>query len=73
MIRSKTLVFAIAAGLAVGNLYLAQPLIGIIADAFGVSASNAAILVTATQVGYALGIFRTYEIGTARAGRAVSR
>lgn len=63
MTRSKTLVFAIAAGLAVGNLYLAQPLIGTIAQAFGVSASNAAILVTATQVGYALGIFLVVPLG----------
>jgi predicted MFS family arabinose efflux permease len=63
MNTSRTAIFAIAAGLAVGNLYLAQPLIGIIAQAFDISESIAAVLVTATQLGYALGIFPVVPLG----------
>ncbi|MEV6150176.1 MFS transporter [Nonomuraea sp. NPDC052129] len=63
MTPARTLVFAIAAGLAVGNLYWAQPLIEIIAASLGVSSSSAATLVTVTQVGYAFGIFLLVPLG----------
>ena len=63
MTPARTAIFAMAAGLAVGNLYLAQPLIRVIAHAFGVAPSSAAVLVTATQVGYALGIFLVVPLG----------
>ncbi|MBW8899955.1 MAG: hypothetical protein JF619_17980 [Massilia sp.] len=49
MTPARTALFAIAAGLAVGNLYLAQPLIRVIAQAFGVPSSGAGMLVTATR------------------------
>ena len=58
-----TAVFAIAAGLAVGNLYWAQPLLAQIAGEFGVPTSQGGILVTATQVGYALGILAIVPLG----------
>ena len=57
------MVFAVAAGLAVGNLYWAQPLIEVIAEALGVASARAATLVTVTQVGYALGIFLLVPLG----------
>ncbi|HWS37668.1 MAG TPA: MFS transporter [Actinoplanes sp.] len=60
---ARTMVFAVAAGLAVGNLYWAQPLIEIIAATFGVSATAAAALVTVTQIGYAAGIFLLVPLG----------
>ncbi|MFJ8794939.1 MFS transporter [Streptomyces sp. NPDC102462] len=63
MTPARTLVFAIAAGLAVGNLYWAQPLIEIIAASLDVSSSSAATLVTVTQIGYALGIFLLVPLG----------
>ncbi|MFJ9705757.1 MFS transporter [Streptomyces sp. NPDC101234] len=63
MTPARTLVFAIAAGMAVGNLYWAQPLIETIAGSLGVSSSSAATLVTVTQVGYALGIFLLVPLG----------
>jgi predicted MFS family arabinose efflux permease len=63
MTPARTVLFAIAAGLAVGNLYLAQPLIRMIAHAFGMPAASAGALVTATQVGYALGIFLVVPLG----------
>lgn len=59
----KTVIFAIAAGLAVGNLYLSQPLFEIIASSLGVSSSSSAMLVTVTQFGYALGIFLLVPLG----------
>lgn len=57
MTRSRTLVFAVASALAVGNLYLAQPLIETIARSLHVHAASAGILITIAQIGYALGIF----------------
>ncbi|WP_244259363.1 MFS transporter [Rathayibacter sp. VKM Ac-2759] len=58
-----TLLFAIAGGAAVGNLYWAQPLLGVIGDSFGVTTSAAGLLVTVTQVGYALGVFFLVPLG----------
>ncbi|MFF2315947.1 MFS transporter [Arthrobacter sp. NPDC058097] len=63
MNRTRTIVFAVAGGLAVGNLYWAQPLIEEIAGRFGVTPSSAAALVTVTQIGYALGIFLVVPLG----------
>jgi predicted MFS family arabinose efflux permease len=50
------LTMAIACGLTVANLYYAQPLLALIAATFGVSQGAAAIVVTATQLGYAAGL-----------------
>jgi predicted MFS family arabinose efflux permease len=58
-----TWLFAIAAGAAVGNLYWAQPLLKYIGDSFGVSTSVAGLLVTVTQIGYAIGIFLVVPLG----------
>lgn len=58
-----TVVFAIASGLAVGNLYWAQPLLAQISASFGVDASQGGLLVTATQIGYALGILLIVPLG----------
>lgn len=63
MTPAITVIFAIAAGLAVGNLYFSQPLFEIIASSLGVSSSSAAMLVTVTQFGYALGIFLLVPLG----------
>ncbi len=57
MNRRLTLLFAIAGGAAVGNLYWAQPLLDFIATDLRTSTTAAGWLVTATQVGYALGVF----------------
>ncbi len=72
MTPARTLVFAIAAGMAVGNLYWAQPLIEVIASSLGVSSSSAATLVTVTQVGYALGSSSSRRSGTSSTGAASS-
>lgn len=52
-----------AGGAAVGNLYWAQPLLSEIAKTFTISAGLAGFLITATQVGYALGILLIVPLG----------
>ena len=63
MTRGLTLLFAIAGGAAVGNLYWAQPLLADIAVSLGVSTGAAGLLVTLTQAGYALGVFLLVPLG----------
>jgi len=63
MTGARTLLFAVAGGAAVGNLYWAQPLLEEIATSLGVPASVAGLLVTVTQIGYALGIFLLVPLG----------
>ena len=63
MTRALTLLFAIAAGAAVGNLYSAQPLLADIAATMQVSVVAVSILVTFTQAGYALGVFLVVPLG----------
>ena len=58
-----TLLFAVAGGAAVGNLYWAQPLLEEIAASLGVPAAVAGLLVTVTQIGYAVGIFLLVPLG----------
>lgn len=51
-----TIVFAVACGLMVANLYYAQALIGAIAPALGLHDRAAALSVTLTQLGYGAGL-----------------
>jgi predicted MFS family arabinose efflux permease len=60
------LVFAVASGAAVGNLYYAQPLLDLIAGDLRIGQGPAGLLVTATQVGYALGIMFIVPLGDVR-------
>ena len=55
--------FAICSGLAIGNLYWAQPLLVAIMEGFGLPAANGGLLVTATQIGYAVGILLIVPLG----------
>ena len=55
--------FAICSGLAIGNLYWAKPLLVQITNGFGLSAASGGLLVTATQIGYALGILFLVPLG----------
>ena len=63
MTGRMTLLFAVAGGAAVGNLYWAQPLLEEIAASLGVPAAVAGLLVTVTQIGYAVGIFLLVPLG----------
>jgi predicted MFS family arabinose efflux permease len=66
MTRTLTLLFAVAGGAAVGNLYYVQPLLAVIATSLHVSSATAGLLVTATQVGYAVGIAAIVPLGDVR-------
>jgi len=63
MTGGRTLLFAVAGGAAIGNLYWAQPLLEEIATSLGVPSSAAGLLVTVTQIGYAIGIFLLVPLG----------
>lgn len=59
----RTLLFAVVGFLAVSNLYWAQPLLAVMAADLGVSVASAGTVVTATQLGYALGILLIVPLG----------
>jgi predicted MFS family arabinose efflux permease len=61
--RSIVILLAVACGAAVANLYYAQPLLHAIAAGIGTSSSAAALLVTATQIGYAAGLLLLVPLG----------
>jgi predicted MFS family arabinose efflux permease len=58
-----TFLFALAAGVSIGNLYWAQPLLGFIAGDLRAATPTAGWLVTATQVGYAVGVLLLVPLG----------
>ncbi len=57
------LLLAFTCGAAVANLYYAQPLLHTIAGAFGVSQGTAGFLITATQIGYVIGLALLVPLG----------
>ncbi|WP_084438496.1 MFS transporter [Shinella sp. HZN7] len=61
--RATTLVFAVAAGLSVANIYYAQPLLDSIARDFDISPAAIGLVVTLTQVGYGLGLIFIVPLG----------
>jgi predicted MFS family arabinose efflux permease len=61
--RRLTILFAIAAGAAVGNLYWSQPLLDFIARDLRTDTASAGWLVTATQLGYAVGVLLFVPLG----------
>lgn len=63
MTKFLAILFAVCSGLAIGNLYWAQPLLVQIMNGFGLSAANGGLLVTATQIGYAMGILFILPLG----------
>jgi len=60
---SVVLLFAIACGLAVGNVYYAQPLLDAMADAFAMSPATIGIVITLTQIGYGIGLVLLVPLG----------
>ena len=61
--RSLVLVFAVACGLSVANLYYAQPILGTIVKSFGTSPATAGLVVTFSQIGYAAGLAFLVPLG----------
>lgn len=60
---SIALLFAIASGLSVSSIYYAQPLLDSLAVEFRIARSSIGILITITQVFYALGLFFLVPLG----------
>lgn len=63
MRRSLVLLFAIASGLSVANVYYAQPLLDMLARDFAISQAAVGGVVTATQVGCALALLLLVPLG----------
>jgi predicted MFS family arabinose efflux permease len=61
--RGVVLLLAFTTGVAVANLYYVQPLLDVIGGDLGVSSATAGLLVTATQLGYVLGLVFLVPIG----------
>lgn len=57
------IMLAVASGMAVGNLYWAQPLLAQITSSFGIETAHGGFLIMATQIGYALGLFFIVPLG----------
>lgn len=59
----QVLLFAMACGLAVANVYYAQPLLDAMAQSLGIPHSTIGLVVTLTQVGYGLGLLLLVPLG----------
>ncbi|GFM85684.1 MFS transporter [Pseudomonas cichorii] len=57
------MLFAFCCGAIVANIYYAQPIIELIAPDIGLSSTMASLIVSLTQVGYALGLFFLVPLG----------
>jgi predicted MFS family arabinose efflux permease len=58
-----TLLLAVTAGISAANMYLAQPLIGLIGPAIGLHRGAFGLVVTLTQIGYACGLLLVVPLG----------
>ncbi|MBP2110431.1 putative MFS family arabinose efflux permease [Paenibacillus silagei] len=63
MTRKVALLFAITCGLAVANIYYAQPLLDAISSEFGITHSSVGIVITVTQICYAIGLLLLVPLG----------
>ncbi|MBI6855444.1 MFS transporter [Pseudomonas cichorii] len=63
MTKGLVMLFAFCCGAIVANIYYAQPIIELIAPDIGLSSTMASLIVSLTQVGYALGLFFLVPLG----------
>ncbi|MBP0599036.1 MFS transporter [Herbaspirillum sp. LeCh32-8] len=61
--RTRILLFAVAAGISVANVYYAQPLLDALAADFGIATAAVGGVVTATQVGSVLALLLLVPLG----------
>ncbi|WP_434155549.1 MFS transporter [Pseudomonas sp. JZ134] len=61
--RLLVVLLSCTAGASVANVYMAQPLLDAMAQDLGVGAAHIGLVVTATQIGYALGLFFLVPLG----------
>ncbi len=63
MSQALIVLFAVACGVSVANLYYAQPVLDDIAKSFGTSSGTAGLVVTFAQIGYAVGLALLVPLG----------
>ncbi|MGK9414684.1 MFS transporter [Pseudomonas cedrina] len=63
MTRGMVALFAFCCGAIVANIYYAQPIIEMIAPDIGLTPAMASLIVSLTQIGYALGLFFLVPLG----------
>jgi predicted MFS family arabinose efflux permease len=63
MPRSLVMLFAVACGLSVANVYYAQPLLDSMARDMGIADSHIGLVITATQIGCALALLFLVPLG----------
>ncbi|NWF41006.1 MFS transporter [Bacillus sp. 8A6] len=63
MTHYMALLFAASCGMAVANIYFAQPLLDSLADEFGITYSSIGIVITITQLCYAAGLLLIVPLG----------
>lgn len=61
--RPLALLFAVASGLAVANVYFAPPLLDAMANSFGMDHATIGIIIAISQVGYGLGLLLLVPLG----------
>lgn len=61
--RGVAFLFSLACGLAVANIYFAQPLLDTMADAFAIDHATIGLVITVTQVGYGVGLLLLVPLG----------
>jgi predicted MFS family arabinose efflux permease len=71
-LRLVILVLAVTCGATAANLYYGQPLLSPIAHAFGVSQGSATLVVTFSQLGYAIGLLLLLPLGDLLENRALA-
>ncbi|OWY26711.1 MFS transporter [Herbaspirillum robiniae] len=69
--RAMVLLFAVAAGISVANVYYAQPLLDALAADFGIATASAGVVVTATQAGSTLALLLLVPLGDLLPRRAL--
>lgn len=63
MSRTVTLLFAIACGMSVANIYFAQPLLDQLSNEFNIDHSTIGVVITITQIFYGLGLLLLVPLG----------
>ena len=61
--RSIVLLMSLASGLAVANVYYAQPLLDVLANEFGIGHARIGAVITLTQIGYGIGLLVVVPLG----------
>jgi predicted MFS family arabinose efflux permease len=61
--RIVAVLFSVACGLAVANVYYAQPLLDAVADEFAIAHAAVGLVITVTQIGYGLGLALLVPLG----------